>query len=200
MLSKFIELDYGVTLFINGLSGNFPILDLLVQIIASDYLMPVSFCLFLFFLWFSGNAISQRNNNQKVVLTGILSVGLGNLLVLCANLIWNRPRPFLVLENSLNLVFYRPTDPSFPINPVVIGISLSYIIYMQDKSLGTIVFLLSLSMGFARVFVGVSFFSDLLGALLFGIISGLISIWIRKNCENVFSFLIKIAKGFGLAG
>ena len=148
MFSKFIELDYEVTLFINGLSGNFPILDLLVQIIASDYLMPVSFCLFLFFLWFSGNAISQRNNNQKVVLTGILSVGLGNLLVLCANLIWNRPRPFLVLENSLNLVFYRPTDPSFPINPVVIGISLSYIIYMQDKSLGTIVVLLGFLLEF----------------------------------------------------
>lgn len=200
MFSKFIELDYEVTLFINGLSGNFPILDLVVQIIASDYLVPVSFCLFLFFLWFSGNAVSQRNNDQKVVLTGILSVGLGNLLVLGANMLWNRPRPFLVLENSLNLVFYRPTDPSFPINPVVIGISLSYIIYMHDKSLGTIVFLLSLSMGFARVFVGISFLSDLFGALLFGIISGLISIWVRKNFENVFSFLIKIAKGFGLAG
>ena len=109
---EFLEsADERALLWLNGWVGHFAWLDAVVELVVSDYLVPVLLSLALLGLWFSGANPAARERNQRGVMVGIVGLGLANLVVQITNHYVFRPRPFASIDVSL--LFYRPTDSSF---------------------------------------------------------------------------------------
>ena len=101
------------------ISGKVAIFDDLMRLVASDYLIPLVFSLCMLALWLSGRTPAERAKYQLATLVGISALAISNVAVWLINISWDRPRPFVDHGDQLNLLFYPPTDPSFPANPEI---------------------------------------------------------------------------------
>ena len=165
-----IILDFDRWLFklINGLAGHVPILDALMKAVANDYSIFVSMSLALLAFWFGFRDTSKRLKIQKGVLAAMASLGLTSGAVRLCYVFWHRPRPFDEL-NNVHLLFYRPTDPSFPAEPAAVLFSIAFSIYLVDKKIGRWFVAAAALQGFSRVFVGVHYPLDIVAGALLGI-------------------------------
>lgn len=183
----------------NNFSGENIIFDSIFQILANDYFFPVISALSLFFLWFSGVNENIRLLNQKLVIAGLFSIIISNLVVVLFNLIWERSRPFEIYNDSINLLFYPSTDPSFPSNPVLVCAGIFIVIFKFKKILGIIGLFFTLILGISKIYVGVAFISDIFIAIIFGVILGLLCYRFVNFFSRYFDTLFKWIKIFGLA-
>ena len=123
-MEKVIDLDRQFVLWINQMVGRYEWLDIILELLVSDYLIPVLMALTLMWLWLSTKRLESRQSVFRATLIAIASVGFSNLIVLLMNDLYFRPRPFTELD--LNILFYQPTDSSFPANPAVLSFALAY--------------------------------------------------------------------------
>ena len=174
-----MSVDAKVFLWINGLGGRFPPLDRLISNLANDYFVIVGFCLVLLFLWFGSRKGRESTINQTGVICASISLGLSQLVVYLINVIYMRPRPFFSLP--AHLLFYRPTDPSFPANSTTVIFAMAVAIFLWNKRVGIWMLLIAAFHGFARVYVGVHFPTDILaGAAIGTLMSVGVSIVVKK--------------------
>ena len=192
-----ISIDQKITLLINGFSGQILFFDIFFVIITNDYLIPVISALSLFYLWFSGTNSIDRYISQKFVITGISSIVFSNIIVLLSNLFWLRYRPYETLD-SINLLFYRSTDPSFPSNPVVVCTGIFFVITFRNKIIGILGLVLSLILGFSKIYLGVSFSLDVVGGFLLGILSGFFSFLFINFFYKFIERILRFVKILGL--
>jgi membrane-associated phospholipid phosphatase len=87
-------------------------------------------------------------------------------------LILGRGRPFLDLQD-VEMLFYAPTDYSFPAHSVAVIVALGIAVRAAHKRIGNAVLAAGIVMGLARVIAGVQWPSDVLGGMLIGVIAGL---------------------------
>ena len=80
-----VYLDNKLLLWINGLSGKFQLLDNIMELLASDYLVPVLFMLALISFWITGDNTNDRKKHQIGVLIALISMGLCNWAVYIIN-------------------------------------------------------------------------------------------------------------------
>ena len=163
-------MDGAIVRFLNSGVGKFPPFDWLMEAIVSDYLVPVAGSLVLLGLWISGTH-ATRPINQVVSAIGTGSIGLANLLTSIINVQVNRARPFL--ENDLTLLFYEPTDPSFPSNTAAVGFALATAVFVRHRALGGGLYALAFLWAFSRVYAGVHYPTDVLGGAAIGVASAL---------------------------
>ena len=162
------SLDADLVIWLNGLSGNVAIFDDLMRVIASDYLMPLVFSLGMFALWLSGRNPVERAKYQLATLIGISALALSNAAVLLINIAWDRPRPFVDHGDQLTLLFYSPTDPSFPANPVAIGFASAAAAWSVNRKFGWWLFAAASVYGFSRLYAGVFYQTDIIGGAVVG--------------------------------
>ena len=167
------QLDQSLVLWINGFGGRSALFDAVMDVLVSDYLVPVLASLVLLGLWFSGSSDAQRYQNQLVTLTGGIAVGFANGLVTIVNGLMFRDRPFVDLDVSLR--FYPPTDSSFPANAASVGFAIATAVSLRHRRLGVALHLLAASWGLARVYAGVHYPSDILGGAVIGVGAALLA-------------------------
>ena len=160
-MSFFEKIDQTVFLWINESVGRFSLLDQFAELAASDYLIPVAISLVLLGLWFSGDTSSSRTTNQFAVMTAIVAVVIANLVVEASNEVFFRARPYEILDS--NVLFYKPTDSSFPSNPTAAGLAMGLSVWFWNKKPGRILIVIALLLGIARVYVGVCYPFDVVG-------------------------------------
>jgi undecaprenyl-diphosphatase len=184
--------DENLFLFINKFAGDVPGFDFLVRLVVNEYFVPVTLALVIVYIWFAEG--KSRQGSRKVLLTAALSVGLLNFFIEILNQFIVRARPFD--ELPVNLLFYKPTDPSFPSNAAAIGFVLGTSIFLVNKRLGVVCLALAAFYGFSRVYAGVHFPSDVVAGALMGILTVLlVSKWkklintLTSQIENVQSRL-----------
>ena len=192
-----INIDQKITLLINGFSGHILFFDIFFVIITNDYLIPVISALSLFYLWFSGTNSFDRYISQKFVIMGISSIVFSNIIVLLLNGFWFRYRPYETLD-SINLLFYRSTDPSFPSNPVVVCTGIFFVITFRNKLIGILGLVLSLILGFSKIYLGVSFSLDVVGGFLLGRVSGLFSFLFINFFSRFIERILRFVKIFSI--
>ena len=163
------NLDLEIVTLLNRAVGRYGWLDVIGEALVSDYLIPVMLILALMWLWFStGESASSRLPAKKTVIAAILAMAFANLTVLLLNEVYFRPRPFT--ETELNLLFYRPTDSSFPSNPAALSFALSFSVLQQQRGLGLILMALAAVWSLSRVFAGVFYLTDVAAGVAIGVI------------------------------
>ena len=192
------SMDASLLIWLNGLSGNIKSFDDLMRLIASDYLIPLVFSLSMFGLWFSGKTSSQRMAYQSTALIGISALSISNIVVWLINSLWNRPRPFLDHPDELNLLFYSPTDPSFPANPVAIGFAVAMAAWTVNRKFGLWLFAAASLYGFSRVYVGVFYPTDIVAGALVGIAVYGFTSYLRRVLEPLVTMVVRLARGLSV--
>jgi undecaprenyl-diphosphatase len=176
-----IDFDQRLFLVVNSKVGTFSIIDSSARIIGSDYLVPVFLSLVLIFLWHKESSTLRRLKTRLTVLKSILTLLVACLIVIILNQILFRERPFNLIE--ANLIFYAPTDSSFPSNSVAAVVALTIPVFKTYRKIGCLMLSSSLCLAFCRVYVGIHFPGDVLG----GILTALVSFVFSTFLMNLFS-------------
>ena len=190
--------DKALFLWINALVGNAPAVDAAMVWVASDYLVPVCMGLTLVALWFIGKDAPQRMRYQIGMFTALTAMALSSLAVLISNALFFRPRPFDGLD-GINLLFYQPTDSSFPSNSAAAAFAIAAAVWCVNRRIGAALFLAAAVYGFSRVYVGVHYPADILGGAVVALIVTALTLRLRDLLMPVLVAVIKAARLFAVA-
>ncbi len=175
-------MDGAIVRFLNAGVGNVALLDWLMNVLVSDYFVPVTGSLVLVALWMTGTH-ETRPLNQVTTMVTAGAIGGANAITTIINGIVDRPRPFVDID--LTLLFYAPTDPSFPSNTASVGFALATAIFLRHRRLGGALYVLAFCWGFARVYAGVHYPTDILAGAGIGIVGALLA----ATLFRLFSFV-----------
>ena len=192
-----ITIDENIFLWINGLAGHFAPLDWLMKGIANDYFILVSSCLVLLALWVWGSGIYWRDKNQKAVICASISLGLAQGFVGICNALLFRERPFTELPT--NLLFYQPTDSSFPSNSVAVAFAVAFAIFLANRKAGSFLLILACLHAFSRVYVGIHYPSDVLAGAAMGVLIAFVVTKIIRVLETWVNLAMNLARKLYLA-
>jgi undecaprenyl-diphosphatase len=150
-------------LLINGTAAT-PEWEISVALLIADYVI-YAIPLLLAGMWLWGNE-AQRSLAVRACFVAMLGVGANQLI----GLVWQHPRPFMI---GLGHTFLPHTpDSSFPSDHATVfaGIALTLLLG-GARSLGVLTTLAGVSVAWARVFLGVHFPLDMLGAVVVACVS-----------------------------
>jgi undecaprenyl-diphosphatase len=191
------RVDSAVLLWLNGWVGAFPWLDAAVGLLVGDYLVPVLLSLFLLGMWYGARSPESRVRHQKAVFISLAGMGFSNLAVFVLNHLVFRPRPFV--EHQLNLLFYRPTDPSFPANPAAMGFAMATGIWLANRKMGIVAYVIAALWSLARVYAGVFYPSDVIAGGLIGVVIVLLVALVFRLLDPIPSLVLWVARRLYLA-
>tara|TARA_B110000014_G_C19828155_1_gene429498 strand:- start:57 stop:623 length:567 start_codon:yes stop_codon:yes gene_type:complete len=178
------EFNQAAFLLINQYAGKNSLLD--TALIGFAEVMPYIFILTIIYLWFSGD-IERKNSSFN---SG-LSVLLGMLTSYIISLFYYHSRPFV--ENlGTQLVEHAP-DSSFPSDHTtfIFSISVMLLFNKSTRVIGSILCSLSFISGLSRVFVGVHFPLDILGAIFVAIFSSVVVFKLQHKTSWIFQCLVQ---------
>ena len=185
------EIDQGLFRVINELSGKSDLLDRFFSLAASDYLIPVCIGLILVYVWLtSTKSIDSKRGKNNVILC-LTTMFVASSVVFIWNLFYFRERPFTL--NEVNLLFYMPTDSSFPSNSAAGLAGLSIPILFENKRLFALASTGCILMCFSRIYVGIHYPSDILAGFLIAFASLLLCIKIVELSQPFIGWIIKLA-------
>jgi len=187
------EVDKQIFLWINGLAGRSAVADYIIQGIANDYFVIVSFCLGLLAIWFG----STSKEMQKAVIAAVISIGLASLLVVLSNHFYFRPRPFTELPTTL--LFYKPGDSSFPSNMATVLMAISIPIFWTNKKIGGLFIGVSIIASLARVYIGIHYPFDIMGGFILALAAAVAAIYILKILGKYVDLFLKMLQKVCLA-
>lgn len=126
--------------------------------IANDLL----YCMILLFAWFW---LRGNYDTKKQILKAFIFTSIAILISQCISHVYYHPRPF-VMEVGRTLIYHAPNG-SFPSDHMLIfsTIAFSYLFSAQRK-LGGFLLIMAWLVAWSRVYLGVHFPLDMLGAFL----------------------------------
>ncbi len=191
------DLDAEIVVWLNQWAARSDVLHLANRLIVSDYLMPAAIGLCLMAAWFAGKGPESRDALQRGVLRALMSVGFASLVVLILNEHYYRDRPFV--EHELTVLFYRPTDSSFPAHPAAVGFAMASGMWQASRKLASLLYLLAGLWCLSRIVAGVFYLSDVMaGAAIAMIMSYLLGLALRR-IEPVPTMVLRGARTLHLA-
>jgi len=210
-----VSFDETLFRWINGLAGHVVVIDGLFKGLADDYFMIIAMCLVLVGMWFGTRKPEERERSQVAVLKAMASLGIASGLVAWANVlfvgedkfpgtliheIFNRPRPFATSGLTVHLLFYKPTDPSFPSNLAAVVFGLALAVWLMNRRTGTWLLVMAIVACFARVYVGIHYPSDILGGAAFGAVGVGLTYFLFWALSPLVRLLKRMLKALYMAG
>ena len=139
--------------------------------IANDLL----YCMILLFAWFW---LRGNYDTKKQILKAFIFTSIAILISQCISHVYYHPRPF-VMDVGRTLIYHAPNG-SFPSDHMLIfsSIAFSYLFSAQRK-LGIFLLIMAWLVAWSRVYLGVHFPLDMLGAFLLAFTLNLfgLSVW-----------------------
>ena len=196
-MEALLNVDAEIVLWLNQWAGRSATLDAIEKLIVSDYFIPVSMSLCLLAMWFVGKDTRTRDAHQRAVLRALIAVGFANLVVLMLNQHYFRDRPFA--DHELTLLFYQPTDSSFPANPAAVAFAMASGMWEGSRKLGAFLYGLATLWGLSRVYAGVFYPSDVVAGAVIGVgISHLVAFGLSL-IEPIPTLVLRAARTLHLA-
>ncbi len=198
MARELANADAALFLAINGLVGKHPAFDVAIRWLVSDYLAPVALALALVVMWFGEAEREARLRRQLGVFTALAAMGLAGGAVYLMNLWYFRPRPFDSLED-VDMLFYMPTDSSFPSNAAAGAFGIAFGILTANRKLGAAATALAFVCGAARVIAGVHYPLDVLGGAAIALAAAFLATRLRDMLMPALMAAIRLARALKLA-
>jgi len=190
-------MDQALFQLVNGLAGRVPLLDGGMRLLVNDYFVPTTLFLLLIYLWFEGRTMADRELNQRAVIRAIAAFLVANAIVKACNLLYFRPRPFSTQE--VHLLFYRPSDSSWPSNPAAVGFTFAAVIWQRNRNLGALMGLLASLFAIARVYCGVHYPLDVVSGALVGVFAAYVTSRAERLWAPLSTPIIELARRLNLA-
>ena len=128
-----------------------------------DIIVLLIICIGLFFV-----------GNKKIALIAILGLIITSLFVSLIKPTVGELRPFLVLQH-VNLLVYESGKYSFPSGHTSLVFTMATILGLKFRKIYP-AFIIAAIVGFSRIYLGVHYPGDVLGGIIIGVLSGLISL------------------------
>jgi undecaprenyl-diphosphatase len=98
---------------------------------------------------------------------------------------FERVRPCNAFLNVV-LLIHRPHTSSFPSGHTMVGFASATVLYYYNRSLGIIAYILAAAIAFSRLYLFVHYPTDILGGILFGVLSSSVLIYgLNKLYRNL---------------
>lgn len=147
-------LDIQIFQFINSLAGQ--------NIIADNFFIFIAiFGNLLLFL------IILSIWNKKLILKSVIAFIITRAVDFGINLIYYRPRPFVVQE--VNLLIAHKATASFPSGHTIAAFVFAQLLYFHNKKYGIAAYVLAFLVAFSRIYVGVHYPLDTIAGIALGI-------------------------------
>lgn len=139
---------------INQFSGRYSPIDLLMILISNK--IRYVFIFVLIFMWF------RNDSYKKVSCNAVKSTGITMLIYTLIKLFYFKPRPFV--NKRVGILIPSKMDSTFPSKHTLLVFAISTSIFLYDRVLGSIMWVLSVLTGFSRIWVGHHYPSDIIGS------------------------------------
>jgi undecaprenyl-diphosphatase len=162
-------MDLKIFKTISRLSGRMAFIDFLMILLSNK-----ARYLFLFVLacmWLSKG--TSRASAKKAAAASLIAIFVNKIIKIC----YFRPRPFI--KNKVGLLIPAKRDSSFPSKHTVVSFAASIVIFYCNRFIGRILLWVSGLTGFARIWAGHHYPSDVIGGALIGAAIG----WITEKCS-----------------
>ena len=196
-MGPLIDADEAVVLWLNGLANDVPPLGDAVELLVGDHFIPILISLLMLASWFIERDPVMRERTQKAVLAAMAAMGFASFVVLMLNIPFFRDRPFV--DHDLTLLFYQPTDSSFPAHPAAVGFSMATAVWQAHRKTGAVMYLLAAIWGLSRITSGVFYPTDVIVGGLIGVVMGYLTWRWFMLMEPLPSLVIRAAQRFHLA-
>jgi len=176
------EFNVSTFLLLNQYAGKNSLLDALL--ICAAEIMPFVFILIIIYLY-----VDKNIERKKSSFNAGLSVLLGMLSSYVLSLFYYHPRPF-VDKLGTQLIEHAP-DSSFPSDHTtfIFSIAVMLLFNKTTRTIGMVLCGFSLVSGLSRVFAGVHFPLDILGAILVATFSSLMVFKFQDKTNILFNML-----------
>ena len=189
-------MDETVFLWLNGFVGKATAFDAIIELVVSDYLVPVFLALTLLALWFACDTTS-RSRCQYGIIAAVFAVALSNGSIEILNNFVFRDRPFV--DHEVSLLFYEPTDSSFPANAAAMAFGISAAVWVFNRSVGWILLAVSALYAFSRVYAGVHYPLDVITGGLIGVVAAVAGHAIARLLRPLIDIVLKVGRIIVLA-
>jgi len=152
--------------------------------------LPFLLIIILLYLFFKK---SDTFKNKKIVLLSIFSGAVSYFFVKgIIVLFYPQPRPYILLSSVIPLITQNINEAyhSFPSGHTIFFFTISTVVYLYYKKLGTFFFFISFIMALSRIIIGVHWPIDIAFGGMLGIITGYIIHLIYNKYYKKFDLLI----------
>jgi undecaprenyl-diphosphatase len=163
-LNWLLNLDYTVFTWINGLAGRNGLADTAMKTFCNDHLVPFTLGFLVIVMALHGANRSRDRENLAATVRLFLSIAVSTVVLQLIVSFVHRPRPFV--DHQVNVLFYYPTDWSFPSNPATATFTFFFSAILSDRRFGWWFLPPAALMSFSRIYCGVHYPGDVLGGIL----------------------------------
>ncbi|MCU5376189.1 undecaprenyl-diphosphatase [Bacillus cereus] len=181
-------MNYTVFQWFNNFAGSSKLLDTLMIAITNSAVYVA--ILFMFILWFNNGKKVNAIKKQYTVLYTTLSVIIALLVNVVIHAVYYHPRPFV--SHDVHQLVPHAADSSFVSDHSVLVFSIAFVFLLRGEKLKYIALIWAVLVGVSRMYVGVHYPLDILGAAFLTFITSGLVVQSTRMCEPIARFVFKM--------
>jgi len=185
------RIDGNTFFLINDLTKDIFWFKVIVYFIAK-YLIFLYFAVLAYLFWFQNGRGGERHNAKRATIFTLLALAWAFLIDQIINLVFVRARPIESYPDAVKQLSVTIDPSSFPSSHTIFVFAIATSLYMSGyKTLGIMLFVLAVLIGFSRVASGVHYPSDVLAGAIFGVFAAWLvhreGGWVKENLLKDFN-------------